>query len=968
MADGQDTDGIARQSTWAELSKSAVQALIPVVVTAGSLVGFVAFAGSVIVWTRFSAAKVPADQVVNAVPRGELVAIGSSLLLLFGFFGALAMITVYLIDRGGRATPGMSRGLLLLLLAEGMTAILAIPGGPELRRILAAELFVLPVGISLWATEVGPFIRLEDEVPDRKSEELDPVSEERPFRTSDGHFPSFAPLVVIFAMVAMAYAPLLAAGATLALGGSALLAAVVGVGALLACLAVLVLVQHARFHRDPSRRREAEEAKESRKREAETRDRERDAVVRGLSWAGVDLTAAEDEEPRRKPYRLRLSPDGTVLMAAALVAAVAGPSLVLGAWWMLAALASAVVLTAALWRIAELASARFMWYGFAVFISVPLFGTLMLMAHNIDDPQVQPMALIRNTDGPDEAIQGLFVTETDDRVYFATVATEGCSNRLAPHSGRLLWVPRSELVAMSIGPLQDVSDAGDTALEMAYTLTPNVENPGGGEAGLTVAHREESTIAQKGAATIAHSDVSTIAHGQPQGSPPSSGPALDKRLENVGAAVRPNFGAGWSLTPEDATPGEVVTLRMSAPNGRKGVEGFGSVREGRTLRIGGERVAVLKERARSPWDAEYVETVGGRTLKLEKQTVYESPASGRFNKVDDADQVKDDGHGAAEELYVRLADKSLRDVANGSGPGGLYLPLEEQHPRLAESGLVAVLKNGHEAPLEGKLLRQAWHSDHIRFRVPEDARSGPVTVECAQLAGQPLLRVSHPPAARIAIHMHAGSERVTLDSTPSGDEDGRLASQHWSVDGIRRGSDGTISVNMRPRKAAYSIRLAVTDSQGQVDTVEARILRLPPGQLRSLSAGGASASTSSSEEGTPPALEQSEASLAKAVEKEPSAQIEVDAHQALSAETPRQNLQQSLDVADVIDRRMLSSSQPPGLPAGGIPLKKYAYGESCPPPWHTAERVRVDIFVLGEGASVVPPHDCHPGRLHTGRW
>ncbi len=91
-----------------------------------------------------------------------------------------------------------------------------------------------------------------------------------------------------------------------------------------------------------------------------------------------------------------------------------------------------------------------------MFISVPLFGTVMLMASNADEPQVQPMALIRSTDGPEEAIQGLYVTEGDERVYFANVATEGCENEVTPNSGRLLWVPKKEVVAMAIGPLQGV--------------------------------------------------------------------------------------------------------------------------------------------------------------------------------------------------------------------------------------------------------------------------------------------------------------------------------------------------------------------------------------------------------------------------------------------------------------------------------------------------------------------------------
>ncbi len=74
------------------------------VVSAVVSVGFVAFAGKAILWTRFEALQVPGDQVVKAVPQNEAVAIGASLLLIFGALGVLAAVGVYLVDRAGRAT------------------------------------------------------------------------------------------------------------------------------------------------------------------------------------------------------------------------------------------------------------------------------------------------------------------------------------------------------------------------------------------------------------------------------------------------------------------------------------------------------------------------------------------------------------------------------------------------------------------------------------------------------------------------------------------------------------------------------------------------------------------------------------------------------------------------------------------------------------------------------------------------
>ena len=147
---------------------------MPVLLTGASLIGFVAFAGGVIVWTRFSAAKVPPDQAVNAVPRDELVAIGSALLLLFGFFGVLALVTAFLVDRGGRATPGMARALLVFFLVEGVTTIIVADGISLMRTIAVAGIFALPVAAAVWATWVGSFVSLEDDLPTRDGERSGP--------------------------------------------------------------------------------------------------------------------------------------------------------------------------------------------------------------------------------------------------------------------------------------------------------------------------------------------------------------------------------------------------------------------------------------------------------------------------------------------------------------------------------------------------------------------------------------------------------------------------------------------------------------------------------------------------------------------------------------------------------------------------------------------------------------------------
>lgn len=982
MANGQK--GVTKgNSAWADLLKGAGQQLLPVLITAGSLVGFVAFAGAVIVWTRFSAAKVPPDQAVAALPQNELVAVGSSLLLLFGFFGVLAVLGVFLIDRGGRATPGMSRALVLLLMAEGVIGIVLVDGPSTVKSVLAIELFLLPLAVVFWSTFASPFIKLRRDLPDREGDEPEAELWDGPFLVVNGGL-AVSPLTTALVVCFAALCGLLAAVVTrLLFDADVITVALVGLAMLGATLVLVIGIYCNRFYGDGEEHEEARdrERHERRRRRLARREDERRAEYElrrmGLPREAVrarrDRMAAEavegEEDEKLKPPRLELTGKGAALMAIAATVAVAGPSILLGKNWLAAALVSALILVAALWRIADLAEARFMWYGLAVFISVPLFGTLMLMARNIDDPQVQPFALIRDTDGPDEAIQGLYVTEGDDRVYFATVATESCSNELTPNSGRLLWVPKSEVVAMSIGPLQSVGDAATTSLEMAYALTPAVETPVGHHA---VGHHGSLTTPEQ------RSLAEKVAGIQSD----------DHRLENVGSAVRPNFGAGWSLSPPAASPGDVVTLRMSAPNEEGDLEGFGSRREGRSLRLGGVRVDVLKERAPTAWDAEYVETSKGKALKLDKGKVYLRKGTREdpwFEEVD-----REEAHPSGE-LYVKLIDRSVARVTTGvkvsaveaerSGKAGWYLPLRAagdaallaKDPwalvrgwgREARPGVET--KDGGAVHSEYRLLRQAWHPDHIRFRVPENAASGAVTVECNQLAGEPLLRVGRPPMARIAVRMMAGSDRVVFSSRFAKDHDGKVKSIRWTVEGIGHGHDPKIVEDLPPSDFPYTVRLNVADAQHHSDTAEVRLLRLWSGQLspqkEEKSTGGTSAPS------TQASTKQLQAILANSVVKEPGFELEMDLHVAQPEASPEGDLDEAEALGRKANRQLLTkTSLPDTFPAGGIPVRALAYGDRCPPSLGRGRRRRVDVFVLSDGAQVLPPHDCNPGRVERTDW
>jgi hypothetical protein len=911
-------------SSWAGLLGTAGRQLVPVLLTGASLVGFVAFAGGVIVWTRFSAAKVPPEQAVNAVPRDELVAIGSSLLLIFGFFGVLALVGAFLVDRGARATPGMARALLLLFLVEGMTTILIVEGITPLRTVAIVELFVLPVAAAFWATCVTSFVHLTDDLPTRRRE--------RPGPRGYGMFLLPGAPLKKSGRTLPAHAPIIAAGIGIFVG--VLIDLIADVDAVLAIwLGVSLLVFLGlvlwRFQQDGS--------KVSRE-----LNRERDRIKSEIGWSPPEewRFSEGDRMLKERPLRLELLSGGRVLVLAMLVLAVALPVWTSGGkWWVGVAVGAAAALSVALWRIAALSAQRVVWFGVAIFLSVPLFGTLSAMARNVSDPQVQPMALIRTSDGPDEAIQGLYVTEANDRVYFASVATEGCGNRLKPHSGRLEWVPKSEVVAMSVGPLQDVEKAGSSALEMAYALTPAVETPAGGEASLTPEERQAAEAEEK-----------------------TSGSAPDKRLEDAGPAVRPYYGAGLSLDPEDASPGEKVTLRMSKPSRRDGIRGFGTIREARTVRVGGVRADILKEPARRTEGAEYLETVGGTLLKLEKNEPFVRTGPRTYESASQAP-------GAKGPKFLKLVDSKVRRVRGHEMiDGGYFLELvtrgPKEVPELANKQQSVELKGpvdetgarGKPVPefLEPRPLGQAWHEKEIRFEIPENASTGAVTVECSQLAGQPLLRVSHVPEARISVRTKAGSNRVTFDSGHSTDADEEDISRRWNVAGLRRRNLPKMSADLPPRPGVYTVSLTATDESGSADTADLYLLRLPVAALA---------------EG---ALHRARTRLMRFVRKELPVAIEIDGS-ADNPGTPRYNALLSRDWAERVRRDLLPANAPIARATENveIPVRVLAYGEGCPVDPRPGRRPRnrhVDVFVLRKGVSMAPPSGCHPRRLKSTRW
>jgi hypothetical protein len=575
-------------------------------------------------------------------------------LLLFGLVGLLAVVMCYLIEPKGRASLGMTRGLLTVMGAEGLTVILLIvEAESRQQRVIAAELYVLTLLACAWVT----FLHEKSWLPGGGSDEPRLRALRRGFYA-----------VLVRTLIGTSFFALLA----------------VSIWGLDAEVVILYLATWG---------------------------------LAPTAWLALELREA-GRPPRGgiEPFQVPFTRDGMTLIIAAIAASVVLPAAVFGNLWLLISLAASASLVAGLWRAAVMPKRSFLWYGVAVFVSVPLFGTLTWMVQNVFEPQVQPMAMIRKHDGAYEYLQGLYMTETGGRVYFATVASEGCSKDLVSGSGRLLSVPKSEVAAIAIGPLQNVTRARRAAQEMAYALAPSAEIPAKRKPELTASGQRVRSVQ-------AHDHVKI------------------RRLEDVHAAIEPTFGAGVRLVPEVAAPGQIVTLKMSAP--KEATRGFGRSRHHRTLRLDGIPVDLAQERARSPWEAEYIETSDGRKLKLGKQIAY-TRSDGVYEAVSRHDSVE------GRRLFVRISDRSVIGVYDDGLTSRGYLKLDwprHRPVRLATTGdpPEVMLRGGTLVPLKTRLLRQAWHEDHIRFRVPKGARAGKVTIDCGQIGGEPLLRVDRSP-------------------------------------------------------------------------------------------------------------------------------------------------------------------------------------------------------------------------------
>lgn len=457
MAEPAATQPEPPKGALARLGELAWQAL-PAIAGAIGVVGFVTLVGGAIEWVRFWAAGLPADQAVRVIPEAELVTVGAASLVVYLLLGLFAVLLLYVLDSGGNATLGTLRGLVVLAGLE-LLATLLVVDLPVGWAIAAGLAFVVVGGIAYYAVaDVPKRLRERDDrkaadaalreawerfrsAQDRYDDALSQVDPdyEDPDEPGNGSEPAIPPSQEFLR-------------------------------------GLLVTYRQARLHLRRARRdwfRAIAEWEKAAPNEDEAL--RRNAKALDLRFEPKDPTRGESSD---KDRRLRIRPPSEAILADALEAAPAGPRvstpsvtfwaitiLVAGciglAWFgeeeeRLLVVMVVVVLLLALANFGLARSTRrFAWYGAGAMLSLIVFGAALNIGRTLIDPRVQPLALVRTSDG--QAICGVYVTETDDRIYVGRVI--GRRIGADPRSGRMFWVRSDDVDVVTVGPPQFIEDA-----------------------------------------------------------------------------------------------------------------------------------------------------------------------------------------------------------------------------------------------------------------------------------------------------------------------------------------------------------------------------------------------------------------------------------------------------------------------------------------------------------------------------
>jgi len=395
-----------------------VVALLAMLVVVAGLVG------RTILWLRFWSARLPADHAVSEVSGAELVSTGSVALAIFVGLGLVAAAFAWLLDCKGRGVRTTRRGLVAIGLAE----ILAAVWIGEFRFEQAAQIFVGLLAAALllhylveralelrkWFKERG-----DDVHRDRRAR---PVSREAwdALRAWTRGFPGefLSSVRGVFKLLPFLLLAL-ALWCSLSTDGTDRKVAILG----------LYLGAALLF-----------------------------ASPWGLAAPGVRWKRADAEMKALLVPRVALAATGFALVFILLLR---------DEPWLAGVAAVAVVLGLLCLAVANASGDRFVPYGLAVLVSIPLFAGGAAFLRGLESPQLQPVAAVMESG---EAVCGAYIGESDGELWIGRLVLDERAGEHRPRRGAIVPVDVDRVEARALGSLEPVDLVEARAVELRDRL------------------------------------------------------------------------------------------------------------------------------------------------------------------------------------------------------------------------------------------------------------------------------------------------------------------------------------------------------------------------------------------------------------------------------------------------------------------------------------------------------------------
>ena len=457
-----DSPPTGQGSTLKQMGKDLLNQLLPLLVSAGGIAALVLTVGAAVSMARFNAAGLPWEQAISAATESDMRTIGLIWLVVFGLLGLLAVTLAYIASPQGKATAAMYYALIAIATVEAgvvwyaartdtawhTTRVDRAAAAVLLEAAVAACLVVLCLHVRARReiakarvdeekAEIARQARRDARARERGHEVTSPPPKP-PGDVLDGT-PARRLLREGVAIVAVSAGVAWAAEAILAVRWYEVV--ILGLGLAILC-AGLVLAREWR--------RAADEVCLS----AETKhfhEKDDDPALALPHWAFLILGALS-------------------------IGAGVGVALLFGNAWVFPSITLAGLLGLLTIRVAEL-SGGFRWYGVSVFFAVGLFGAAVGVLRMLDEPRLQPVAFLLKDGNGMKGVEGVYIGESDDRLWFASVALEDCEDdEVSRGSGRLRSVPIDRVTSVSIGPQMGLPSLAFEARAMLDAV--RAEHPG----------------------------------------------------------------------------------------------------------------------------------------------------------------------------------------------------------------------------------------------------------------------------------------------------------------------------------------------------------------------------------------------------------------------------------------------------------------------------------------------------------